>query len=499
MTTLAPRFTEYSSARVKMTSTKTAGTTKPRRAIALGGVAPECDRVVHTSCHHNNLVGVVERVILAKGTQPPQPQLGHFPRTLSAVYHWFERNTFVTRPWSEDELLEHTKPHKMRVTLNAMESLAISGISQLDAKIRGFVKAEKVFDKAAAPRVIQPRNPRYVVATSRFLKRLEGPIYKLLAKLWGGPTVMKGFNAEQVAQQLREMWDTFDEPVAVGLDASRFDQHVSEDALKWEHSIYKMFYRGWELKQLSKMLDWQVIQKAVFRSLDGVVRFTIRGGRASGDINTGMGNCLLMCSLVKAYADTRGVRCRLANNGDDCVIVMERRDHVKFSQGLDSWFTKMGFTMKVEAPVDQFESIVFCQTQPILVAGVWRMCRQFPACLRKDTTYIDVTLREAKGRIAAVGVCGLAVASGVPCLQSLYEKMAKVAKPTVGGVGYGFTMMGHGLEARTKPITDDTRLSFMAAFGVPPHIQRILEDKEISVDHSPVVFNCVLATSCHAR
>jgi len=155
-----------------MESTTKAGTPKVRRAYVLGGVAPKCDHVVHNSEHHNNLVGVVERVILAKGTEPPQPPPGHIPRLLSQVRDFFESRAHVARPWTPAELLEHTRPHKMRITLNAITSLALTGIHKLDARIRGFVKAEKVFDKEAAPRVIQPRNPRYVVATSVFLKRL---------------------------------------------------------------------------------------------------------------------------------------------------------------------------------------------------------------------------------------------------------------------------------------------------------------------------------------
>lgn len=455
----------------------------------LGGVAPQCDNVVHNSEHHNNLVGVIERVILAKGTEPPQPLPGLFLRTLSGVFAWFSREAHVARPWTQDELLAHTRPHKMRLTIEACKSLAISGVRKADSYIRGFVKAEKVFDKEAAPRVIQPRTPRYVVATSVFLKRLEGPIYSLLAKLWGGPTVMKGFNAEQTASHLRDMWEAFNDPVAVGLDASRFDQHVSREALEWEHSVYKLFYRGADRSELTRLLSWQVKQKAFFHAPDGRVKFDITGGRASGDINTALGNCLLMSVLVYAYCISRDIRARLANNGDDCVVVMERADVAKFRLGVDQFFLDHGFTMKVEEPVYTFERIVFCQTQPVWASGVWRMCRQFPQCLRKDTMYIDVRKDEVRGRIAAIGVCGTAVASGVPCLQALYEQMSGVGCPSShDSVGYGFTMMSHGLTPKHVEVTDEARLSFFSAFGINPHIQKLFEAQTLRLDDSPIVF-----------
>jgi len=465
------------------------GTPKLRRGFVLGGVGPKCKHIIHNASHHNNLVGVVERVILAKGTEPPQPLPGHFPRVLSGVSEFFDRVAHVARPWSPAQLLEHTRPHKMKATINALASLAITGIQRIDAVIRGFVKAEKIFDDEAAPRVIQPRNPRYVVATALFLKGLEGPIYSLIARLWGGPTVMKGFNASQTASHLRDMWDSFSDPVAVGLDASRFDQHVSAEALKWEHSIYKKFYRGDDRRELSKLLSWQVDQKATFRAPDGKVKFKIRGGRASGDINTALGNCLLMCSMVWAWVSTLGIRTRLANNGDDCVVFLERKDLNKFMNGLEAWFTAMGFTMKVEDPVYVFEHVVFCQTQPIWATTEWRMCRQFPNCLRKDTMMLDLRRDEVHGRITDIGKCGTAVAAGVPCLQALYEKMAGVGVATkADGVGYGFKMMSAGLEAKHVDISDAARLSFFTAFGVNPHIQKLLEAGELQLDDTPVIF-----------
>jgi len=202
-----------------------------------------------------------------------------------------------------------------------------------------------------------------------------------------------------------------------------------------------------------------------------------------------LGNCLLMCSLVHAYCSAVDVRARLANNGDDCVVVMERVDVTKFRLGLDQFFLDHGFSMKVEEPVYTFERIVFCQTQPVWASGVWRMCRQFPQCLRKDTMYIDVRKDEVRGRIAAIGVCGTAVASGVPCLQALYEQMSGVGCPSSHeSVGYGFSMMSNGLTSKHVDVTDEARLSFYAAFGINPHMQKLFEAQALRLDDSPIVF-----------
>jgi hypothetical protein len=42
---------------------------------------------------------------------------------------------------------------------------------------------------------------------------------------------------------------------------------------------------------------------------------------------------------------------RLANNGDDCVLIIERKDLPLISD-LVSWFDAMGYTMESEGVVD---------------------------------------------------------------------------------------------------------------------------------------------------
>jgi hypothetical protein len=140
-----------------------------------------------------------------------------------------------------------------------------------------FVKAEKIGTHMPggkcdpAPRVIQPRSARYNVEVGRFLKDLEHRIYSSIAELCGGPTVMKGYNAAQVAKHIRGMWGTVTRPVAVGLDASRFDQHVSKQALRWEHDVYTRCFRGCDRKELHRLLQWQLVNSGHSRTKDGYV------------------------------------------------------------------------------------------------------------------------------------------------------------------------------------------------------------------------------------
>jgi hypothetical protein len=135
----------------------------------------------------------------------------------------------------------------MKVYRAAADSLSTIPVSKRDAVLSTFVKAEKINltkKPDPAPRVIQPRSPRYNVAVGRYLKRLEKDIYRALKALAGDVVVMKGYNAGQSGEIIARKWARFNRPCAIGLDASRFDQHVSEAALRWEHSVYtQLFYR----------------------------------------------------------------------------------------------------------------------------------------------------------------------------------------------------------------------------------------------------------------
>lgn len=70
---------------------------------------------------------------------------------------------------------------------------------------------------------------------------------------------------------------------------------MSVQALKWEHSIYNAMFRSDELAEL---LGWQLTNKGFARTTDGLIKYEVKGCRMSGDMNTALGNCMIMCALV---------------------------------------------------------------------------------------------------------------------------------------------------------------------------------------------------------
>lgn len=390
-------------------------------------------------------------------------------------------------PFTLEEVVDTYRGRKRTIYEQALQSLRHFGLKREHAVSMSFVKVEKG-NTAKAPRCIQPRKPEYNLCLGKYIKAIEHRVYRAIAKIFGdGPTVMKGYTVQEVARILWGKWKSFADPVAVGLDATKFDMHVSPEMLRWEHSIYLDIFR--HKPELRKLLNWQLHNRGRGYCYDGKLKYKVKGKRFSGDMNTALGNCIIMCALVYAYALERGICVKLANNGDDCVVFMERRDLAAFSQGLSEWFLLRGFRMTVEEPVFDFARIEFCQMHPIRTVNGLVMVRNPAAALVKDTmTTIDVTNPRALRKwMYAVGECGLALASGVPIMQAFYEfyirngvKSEIHNDPTFAHSG--MRMMRGDLESKSSVITDDARLDVFVAWGITPDEQRALEDQYLNAE-----------------
>lgn len=465
---------------------------KTRSVRILSGFGTGVRFGVHNSSVNNLIRGIAERVLYVSedGVLTPcrKPKANAFKR-LSGL-----RDRLVGRlrpttvvPREEYPLLYSGRKHG--VYQRAYESLLIRGIKRTDAYVSTFVKAEKINFSAKgdpAPRVIQPRTPRYNLEVGRYLKLFEKELCSGFSREFGYCVVLKGKNADGTAEALFDSWQQFQDPIAIGLDASRFDQHVSRQALEFEHSVYNDVFRS---KELRSLLKWQLENRGFGRVGDTLVEYKVDGCRMSGDINTGMGNCLIMSSLVLNYFEEVGLVARLANNGDDCVVILERKDLHKM-RGIDAYFTDFGFKLTREPVVDVFERIEFCQAQPVWVGDAYRMVRNPWTAMSKDCVSLLgwADINEFNAWRDAIGGCGVSLTQGVPVWESFYRHVILTGQLQGGveriydsGLGY----MSRGVcKAR---VTDRGRASFWRAFGITPDLQIAMEGcwPEIVYDELP--------------
>lgn len=479
------------------------GCPKERRYVRVAGVAPSVEIGPFTENLDTLLRAITERVFLVKDgdgfTRPPRPEPGVFSAALKCVSDQLIKLLPSTAPVSHQQFVDHYKGRKKQFYQRALDDLR-NGRSSLedDASVSVFIKYEKTDHTTKVnpvPRVISPRDPKFNIRVGRYLWKLEHKIFKSLGKLFHDehPTVIKGFNASKSANILRSKWEMFHEPVAIGLDASRFDQHVSTDALKWEHNVYlNCFKQKKHRKRLSNLLKHQLVNRCTGYTRDGQVSYTINGTRMSGDINTSLGNCVLMCSMIKAYFLHRGVDAQLANNGDDCVVFLERRDLSKFMEGLGEWFLQLGFNMAIEKPVFEFSQVEFCQTKPIFDGVEWIMCRNPHTAIAKDSVMLKCwdTPSIFAGWLDAVGTGGLSLASRLPVFQAFYSSYVRSGKKrTIPRelLPWSFTNMCDGMNRTPGIVLPEARCSFWEAFDITPDEQIALESyyDGMRVSHVP--------------
>jgi len=251
-------------------------------------------------------------------------------------------------------------------------------------------------------------------------------------------------------------------------------------------------------KLFAKLLKWQLVNKCFGRLKEGTIKFIVQGARMSGDMNTALGNCLLMSCMVYAFCKSVGIeKMRLANDGDDCVLIIERGDLWK-TDTLPDWFLTMAFSMKVEDPVYQFEEIEFCQSKPVWTPEGYIMVRNPRAAIAKDviSTSCLPHVHVFKTWMKAVGMGGMALTGGIPIMQDFYARLLSLAGDVEERMTYdmeeqGFFRMGKGMNRQYGHIHWRTRLSFWIAFGIEPDRQKALElevtTRRVSMYFKPII------------
>lgn len=387
-----------------------------------------------------------------------------------------------SRVLSHKEVVDLYRGSKFRVYTKAYNDYLHDGCHEHHSRLAMFIKFEKTnIDKA--PRIINPRTPVYNLCLARYLKKLEKIAYAGVNHLFGGATdhtVIKGLDVYASARVIKAKWDLFVDPVAIGGDITKLDMHIRSDALRYEHSIYNRIFQS---KTLKKLLKMQLRNRGSAWFPDGSINFDLPGTRCSGDINTSLGNVLIVCSVLYAFKNHHKVDFELINNGDDFVVVCERSLAHTINSQLPSWFTKFGFVLQMEETVDQLEQLEFCQTRPVFDGVEWRMCRIPHTIFRKDTICTIPLQNERVYRqwLDAVGKCGQAITANLPVLYSFYSAYVRAGKPCKEGLRNFIFKNTSIIEKMGKlkvphvGITDDARVSFYQAFGIMPDVQKDLE------------------------
>lgn len=435
----------------------------------------------HASCLCNELVSSCNRVL---GVVPLPSYDGLL--ALKRMARKLATRCGHLDEWSLERVLESFHGRRYVRYNMAYESLMVNPITAADARINSFVKAEKFnpWDKKNPdPRMIQARGPRYNLHIARFLRPVEHFIYNLTGPS-GLRMVAKGLNQIDRADHIIRKFQLFRKPVCFSIDCSRWDKHVSLQVLRIEHAFYRMLFPN--SPELDRLLNWQEDNRC--RTAGGI-KYDVGGGRMSGDINTALGNCLLMIIMVQAAMKQLGVDCEIFDDGDDCLVFIEEENFDHVNNGLSDMFLSYGQELKIENVARQFTEVVFCQSRICWNGEGYIMCRNWAKVLSQSTSgtkhWNDPQL--VRPMMGLLGDCELALSAGVPVLQAYALALRRMSRGkrtnTLNleqGVVYRVNLEGSFNEvvssARARKVSPKAREVFELAFGVPEWEQIAIEE-----------------------
>lgn len=464
------------------------GTEHERRFIRIA--RPDYDGAkeyfTHHDCIHNQTIALRNRVI-GEVPKPTLVGLANLRKQLKLIKRLLPRvipDDYFVMPamYSGLKRLRYTR---------ATEQVLDEGVTKRDARIKMFVKFEKLLvDQKKInpdPRAIQFRDPKYCVEIARFLKPCEHAIYQLQGDgiiLPKSRLIGKGLSMSERGNLLNSKLRRFRNPRIISLDAARFDQHVDVELLKLEHSIYLYMCGDLWFEQL---LSWQL--KNYGLSSRGI-RYITKGKRMSGDMNTALGNCLLMILMVSTFMVGRDYD--LLDDGDDCLLIIEVEDLPWVESNIVNAFLSYGHEIKVENVASKMEEVQWCQSRPVMYSpGRYKFVRDVDKVVSASLIggkYVDSDKSRRK-LINTIGMGELILNLGIPVLQSYAMSLMRNADTpdiiVADEVDDGLYFRVHRelrrmnlkqlVRVDPQPINIDARLSFAAAFNMDISKQLSLE------------------------
>lgn len=429
----------------------------------------------HANCPCNQRIAVVNRVLGAT----PEPV--DVPRLKSFVARVCRRLPKIIPDDIGDMPNRYTGSKRARYQLAASQ-LAAGGVSRKHARVTMFVKSERLNPTKVNPdpRAIQFRTAIYCVALGRYLKPLEHYLYEMHGdgKLLPPTRVIgKGLNQKDRAMLLKAKMERFTNVVVLPLDASRFDKHVSRELLEVEHMVYKAMCTDVEF---AKLLSWQLDNRC--RTSSGMT-YTTRGKRMSGDMNTALGNCVLMVMMVSCFM--QGRKFDVLDDGDDCLLIIEESDLAWVLDNIGRCFLGWGMVLKVEGQARCMEEVEWCQSRPIRVGlDEWKFVRNPMKVLSTALSgfkYVESSIKLRRKLLHSIGQCELVLNEGVPVLQEFALAVIRnsgtnelLQFDSIDSLYYRLEREGR-TRGEAIPVTQEARESFAKAFGISIPEQRAWE------------------------
>lgn len=392
--------------------------------------------------------------------------------------------------------------------MKAHADILRGGVNVRHARTTMFVKLEGIkYNKEKVNpscRAIQFRAPSYTLLAASYMKPIEHHLYQVSggAGFPSGRFIAKNMRPDQRAASMLEKFESLPGCEVLELDASRFDAHVSKELLEIEHLFWRRCNGSPEFAQL---LNWQLVNKGSAYTKQGRIRYSVVGGRMSGDANTAAGNCVLMSCMLSAFGISLGANFDFLCDGDDSVFFYQG-PKVTDKQVID-FFRSFGMTMKIENRTTEFRNINFCQGKPVKLNDKWTLVRDPTKILSKTTVNPKFSLVSLRPKLLkSIAQAELSLNRGCPIIQSYLMALLRIADRHMSKRGRktdGFLQTHQFAEYRLLrdtlsnwkkveplPVTHQARIDFSVAWGISVSEQLRSEETFASWDFNLMEAGC---------
>nr|AZS32325.1 hypothetical protein 1 [Hypsignathus monstrosus tombus-like virus 1] len=247
--------------------------------------------------------------------------------------------------WTHEQYIDSMdRPEKRRVYTEASRMVRDEG--RVISRITPFTKLEKVkTDKYRAPRLIHSRHATFNIEYGSYIKPLERSLKP--DKHFGKGTY------DQIAAKIAGLASKYKYYTAG--DHSSFDAHNLREHLQLCHRFYAKCYDN--DKYLRKLSRRTLRNKCSTRHGESYI---LDGGRMSGDVDTGFGNCIVNLYILRSVLSDLGYKGDAIVNGDDFILFSTARiDIARFGERLRSY----NMECKLVDSATNISTVEFCRTK----------------------------------------------------------------------------------------------------------------------------------------
>jgi len=448
------------------------------------------------NCQCNEFDGLMRRHFIGSvvGFRPNNPAIKLLERETEQMRSEIPRFNRV----DHQTLIENTRSTIKNRYRRAYFELRnrVTNLGDKEKRVKAFVKYEKIpigkFEAGKPPRMIQFRDFTYLYCLKRELLNFSLTVKTSPQLKWNTQPIQTIFtkvhDSYGTAAVLKESWDMFIEPVAICLDHSKFDGHYCTELLEIEA-------RFWKELNGSHMLKWLLEQQLVNHgSTHHGIKYKVKGGRMSGEYTTSDGNSMMNYAMLVTWLKHYGLdqyQFRVHVNGDDSVIIVDRK--FAWLRHKLAYFRNFNMETECDRVVSDFREITYCQASPIRGKELrWYMVKE-PVRTISRLCYCDEKFSASIQRYTrGVGLCELAVNTGIPIMQSISLWMISIGSKPLGCVDK-FPALNSGNDVEVTEVSMTTRNDYEVAFGISIEGQLEIENFFAGLIRSPQDLNSVIS------